>query len=211
VSTSQVQRWADWYVHGLDDVVAWQMRFINSLGFAGYYQLLTPGSGTKPERYASDVANYLPDGVTGVGAVWHKFYADLPDRRRVVAYVSSMANETSGDQSCAAGDGTVPLTGRAVNGWQAARWIARIAKEYHLPASGENPGYNYPSRLNGHYRDTSSSGMMAASIRQMSSCGFQGMYWAHDQRLWDGTVSFSRYAGWISATNGSVSPAPPMP
>jgi hypothetical protein len=79
VSTVQVQRWADWYVRGLDDVVAWQMRFITALGFHGYFQLLTPGSGTRPDGYARDVSNYLPDGVTGVGAVWHRFYADLPD------------------------------------------------------------------------------------------------------------------------------------
>jgi Beta-galactosidase len=211
VSTRQVQRWADWYVRGLDDVVGWQMRFITALGFTGYYQLLTPGAGSKPEAYARDVANHLPDGITGVGAVWHRFYANLPQKRNVVAYVSSMADEPGRPHTCAPHDRAVPLTDRRVNDWPATRWIARVAREYGLHLSGENPGWNLPSRLNGHYTDASRAGMMASSVREMVSCGFQGMYWAHDQQLWDGTVSLDRYADWIAATNGSHSPAPPMP
>src|SRR5262249_48586029 len=107
VSTAQVRRWADWYVHGLDDVVGWQMRLITSLGFRGYFQLLTPGGGTRPDGYERDVAGYLPAGVTGAGAVWHRFYADLPDKRNVVAYVSSLADGSGRDDSCAAGDRAV--------------------------------------------------------------------------------------------------------
>jgi hypothetical protein len=211
VSTRQVQRWADWYVRGLDDVVAWQMRFITALGFTGYYQLLTPGAGSKPESYARDVANYLPEGITGVGAVWHKFYANLPQKRNVVAYVSSMADEPRRPHTCSANDRSVPLTDRRVNDWPATRWIARVAREYGLHLSGENPGWGLPSRLNGHYTDASRTGMMASSVREMVSCGFQGMYWAHDGQLWDGTVSLDRYADWITATNGDDSPRPPMP
>jgi hypothetical protein len=211
VATQQVQRWADWYVRGLDDVVAWQMRFITALGFAGYYQILTPGAGTRPEAYARDVANYLPDGVTGVGAVWHRFYASLPKTRHVVAYVSSMADEPGRSQNCRPSDRAVPLSDRRVNDWPASRWIARVAREHGLQLNGENSGWNLPSRLNSHYRDTSGSGMMAASVRELVSCGFQGMYWAHDAQLWDGTVSLDRYTDWIKATNGGHSPLPPMP
>jgi hypothetical protein len=206
-----VQRWLDWYVGGLDDVVAWQMRFITALGFTGYYQILTPGSGTKPQAYARDVVNYLPDGVTGVGAVWHKFYANLPDKRNVVAYVSSMADEPGRPHTCGQGDRTVPLTDSRVNGWPATRWLARVAHEYGLRLNGENPGWNLPARLNGHYTDISGSGMMAATVREMASCRFQGMYWAHDAQLWDGTTSFDRYASWISTTNGGHNPLPAMP
>jgi hypothetical protein len=211
VSTRDVQRWADWYVRGLDDVAGWQMRFITALGFTGYYQILTPGSGAKPQEYAREIARHLPDGVTGVGAVWHKFYANLPEKRNVVAYVSSMADEPGRPHTCAQGDRAVPLIDPRVNAWPATRWLARVAREYGLRLNGENPGWNLPSRLNGHYTDTSGSGMMAATVREMISCGFQGMYWGHDAQLWDGTVSFDRYANWIKTTNGGENPAPPMP
>jgi glycosyl hydrolase family 42 (putative beta-galactosidase) len=211
VSTDAVRRWADWYVHGLVDVVAWQMRRITALGFAGYYQTVTPGAGMRPDAYARDVANYLPNGYTGVGAVWQQFYADLPDKRNVVAYISSMANLPGEDDVCAPGDASVPLTSDAVNSWSATRWIARLAREHGLRVSGENPGWNMPASLNGHYADTSDSGMMAATVRQMTTCGFQGMYWAHDHQLWTGPVSFDAYARWIAATNGSKRVVPPMP
>jgi Beta-galactosidase len=211
VSTAQVRQWADWYVHGLDDVVAWQLRVITSLGFRGYYQTLTPGSGTRPDGYDRDIAGYLPDGVTGVGAVWHRFYADLPDKRNVVAYVSSMADRSGGDDSCAPGDRAVAVTDPVADHCSAARWIARLARIYGLRVSGENPGWNAPPGLNPHYQDTGRAGMMAASIRQLTSCGYQGMYWAHDDQLWDGPASFGRYAALISATNGASTPPPPMP
>lgn len=204
VSLTQVRAWADWYVHGLDDVVAWQMRLISSLGFGGYYQLLTPGSGTRPDGYARAIANYLPDGVTGVGAVWQTFYASLPDKHGVVAYVSSMADGSGGDDSCTSGDAAIPVSDSRADGWSAARWIARLAHEYGLPASGENPGWNMPSSLNTKYVDGSSSGMMAVSVRQMTSCRFQGMYWAHDENLWNGRIPFDRYADWVATTNGGA-------
>jgi hypothetical protein len=210
-SVGQVRRWADWYVHALDDVVAWQLRVITSLGFHGFYQVLTPGGGTRPDAYARDVADYLPDGVTGVGAVWHVLYAGLPDKRRVVAFVSSLADRSGGDDSCKASDSGVAITDRAANSWSAARWIARLAHEHQLRLNGENPGWNMPAELNAHYADAARSGMMAASVRQMSSCGYQGMYWAHDDRLWSGPVSFDHYASLIVATNGPGTAAPPMP
>jgi Beta-galactosidase len=211
LSKRDVQRWADWYVSGLDDVAAWQMRFITALGFTGFYQVLTPGSGVKPEAYSRDVANFLPDGITGVGAVWHKFYANLPDKRNVVVYVSSMADEPGRPHTCAQRDRAVPMSDSRVNGWPATRWLARVAHEYGLRLNGENPGWNMPARLNGHYSDNSGSGMMAATVREMVTCGFQGMYWAHDEQLWDGTASFDRYARWIATINGGDNPLPAMP
>jgi len=211
IPARDVQRWADWYVRGLDDVVGWQMRFLTALGFTGYFQILTPGAGTKPRAYARDVAAYLPDGVTGVGAVWHKFYANLPQKHNVVAYVTSMADEPGRPNLCTPGDRAVPLADPRVDNWPATRWLTRVAREYGLLLNGENPGWNIPSRLNAHYTDTSDAGMMASTVHEMISCGFQGMYWAHEAQLWDGTVSFDRYADWISKTNGGHNPAPPGP
>jgi hypothetical protein len=149
--------------------------------------------------------------LTGVGAVWHRFYADLPIKRNVVAYVSSMADRSGNDDSCAPGDRSVAITNPAANRWSGARWIARLAREYGMRVNGENSGWNAPSELDAHYTDTGRTGMMAASVRQMTSCGYQGMYWAHDDQLWNGPSSFRRYADLISTTNGPSTPPPPMP
>jgi hypothetical protein len=121
-----------------------------------------------------------------------------------------MADVPGRSHACAPGDATVPITDRAANDWPATRWIARVAREHKLAVNGENPGWNMPARLNAHYTNTAASGMMAASIKEMVSCGLQGMYWAHDDQLWTGPVSFDRFADWIAATNGSNSPPPPM-
>jgi hypothetical protein len=214
---ARVRRWADWYVHGLDDVVRWQIRTLDSFGFRGYYQLLTPGSGTRPDRYDTEIAAFLPDGVTGVGAVWHRFYADLAlDRvvaRRVVAYVSSMADRSGGDDSCTGRDTALPVTDPALDSWSAARWVARLARAGGFRVNGENPGWNQPPTLNAHYTDGGSNGMMTAAVRQAVSCGFQGMYWAHDENLWHGPASMPRFAALIAQANANDggSRTPPMP
>ena len=209
-TTSQVGQWADWYVRALANTVDWQRGKFDSLGFRGYYQILTPGSGSRPSYYQNDINNYLPNGITGVGAVWHKLYEYIP-RQRTVAYVSSMADHSGSDDSCQTTDRSVPLTSTTANSWSATRWVSRIADEYGLIKNGENVGYNAPPEYNSFYVDTSPNGMMATSFRQMKSCGFQGMYWAHSFRLWDGTVPFSNYAGHISQTNNGANPTPPMP
>jgi hypothetical protein len=211
LNVRQVADWADWYVKALDDTVNWQMQAWNHLGFPGYYQILTPGSGTRPDVFAYELQHNLADGVTGVGAVWDRFYYFLPDRRRVVAYVSSMADLSGGDDSCQPNDDAVPVSSPAADSWSATRWISRIADQLGLPKAGENPGWNQPAALNAHYLDMSSAGMMAAAMRQLTSCHFQGMYWANDAKLWDNTVPLSRYAAAIHQVTpgGAVTPAWP--
>lgn len=208
-TTSQVKQWADWYVTALDNVANWQVNKFNSLGFYGYYQTITPGSGERPDAYASDIDNYLPNSMIGFGGAWDKFYQFLPNKQRVVAYVSSMADGSGNNDSCQSTDDSVALTDPAADSWSATRWISRIADQYHLPKAGENPGYSdVPNR---YYADMSSTGLMANSIRQMQSCGFQGLYWAHDDRLWDGTLPFSLYASYIAQINGGGVAPPSFP
>jgi hypothetical protein len=214
LTTLEVRRWADWYIQALDDVVDWQMQTWNRMGFRGYYQVLTPGSGTRPDGFEYDVRHYLPDGVTGVGAVWQQFYSFLPDRRRVMAYVTSMADLSARnhrDDSCQTGDDAVALSSPAADSWSATRWISRVADQWGLPKAGENPGWNHPGALSKHYVDTSSHGMMADAIRQLVTCNFQGMYWADDEQIWDGLVPLSRYASAIgrAAPGGALTPAWP--
>ena len=199
LTPAQIDSWVNWYVGGLDNVTNWQMQTLTGLGFKGYYETVTPGSGTRPHVLAFDeMANLPDDGTTGVGAVWDRYYAMLPDKTNVVAYISSVADNSGGNDTCQPSDASVPLTSPVMDFWSATRWISRIAHQYGLLVGGENPGYGMPVRLDFDYLDTSSSGMMADAITQAQSCGFQVFYWAHDVHLWDGTVPFSRYAASIA-------------
>jgi hypothetical protein len=57
-------------------VTNWQMQTLTSLGFTGYYETVTPGSGTRPDDLTkTEQANLSNDGTTGVGAVWNLYYA----------------------------------------------------------------------------------------------------------------------------------------
>ncbi len=199
LAPAQIDRWVNWYVDGLANVTNWQMQTLSELGFTGYYQTVTPGSGTRPGELAQDEQQNLPDNqTTGVGAVWDRYYRMLPDKTNVMAYVSSVA-DLSGDDDCGqATDASVPLTSTETDSWSATRWIARIARQHGLAVGGENPGYGLPDSLNFHYTDTSATGMMAGALRQARSCGFTIFYWAHDVHLWDGTIPFSRYADMIA-------------
>lgn len=209
VPGSAVANWADWYVSALADVVTWQMKTLENLGFTGYFEVLTPGSGVRPAAYRRAVDRHLPPGLLGVGAAWDRLYAALPRDRNVVAYVSSVADGSGGDDSCAPTDRTVALDDPTVQGWSATRWISRVADEYGFLKRGENPGYDESSTLGDHYRDASADGMMAAAVRQSRDCGFQGLYWAHDEQLWDGTVDFARFESLARDVNGPTAPAPP--
>src|SRR6266481_3395128 len=68
LTQAQIDRWVTWYVGGLDNVTNWQMQTLTRLGFTGYYQMVTPGSGTRPSYLAQTEQQHLSnDGTTGVG------------------------------------------------------------------------------------------------------------------------------------------------
>ena len=199
LTPSQIDSWVSWYVGGLDNVTNWQMQTLSKLGFTGYYETVTPGSGTRPDYLAQEEQNNLNDqSTTGVGAVWDRYYAQLPDKTNVIAYISSAADQSGGNSPCQASDDSVSLTSNTMDSWSATRWISRIAHQYGLLVGGENPGYGLPASLDSFYTNTSSTGMMADAIRQSQTCGFQVFYWAHDIHLWDGTLPFSLYAASIA-------------
>jgi hypothetical protein len=204
-SEAEIDNWVNWYVGGLDNVTNWQVSTLTQLGFSGYFQTVTPGSGTRPDVLSAEEAEDLPDGLTGLGAVWDRYYRALTGVPKLVVYDSSVADGSGSNDDCAASDDQVPVDASSTDAWSATRWLARIAAEYSLPIAGENPGWNDPATLDASYSDDSSVGMMAAAIRQAASCGFQVFYWAHDQQLWDGPVSLSEYVTDISAIAGQSS------
>jgi hypothetical protein len=195
---ARVDAWVNWYVGGLANVTSWQMTTLNHLGFTGYYQTVTPGSGTRPDYLTqTEQQNLGRDGTTGVGAVWDRYYAMLPAKDRIMAYISSVADQSGNNDGGQASDTSLSLTDNTMDSWSATRWISRIAHHHGMLVGGENPGYGLPASLNSCYVDTSGTGMMAAALRQARSCGFTVFYWAHDVHLWDGTIPFSLYASRI--------------
>jgi hypothetical protein len=207
ITIAQVREWAEWYIQSLTDSVNWQMKFLRGLGFTGWFEILTPGMGSRPQQWESDIAARLPDGITGVGAVWHKVYENLYDRRGVIAYVSSVADSSGSDDVTQPGDVAVNFLSNTVTPWSATRYIVRLANEYQIPVGGENPGFGDAAG----YTDTSSTGMLAHSFNQLQAGKFFTFYWAHSDRLWDGTLPFSNYQAKIASANSSSYPLPPAP
>jgi hypothetical protein len=198
LTQAQIAKWVSWYVGGLDNVTNWQMQTLSKLGFTGYYETVTPGSGTRPDYLTgTEQANLSNDGTTGVGAIWDLYYAQLPNKTNVIAYVSSVADNSGGNDSCQPADTSLPVTSNTMDSWSATRWITRVANANKLLVAGENPGYGMPASLNSFYTNTTSAGMMATAITQARSCGLTVFYWAHDIHLWDGTIPFTTYATMI--------------
>jgi F5/8 type C domain len=217
LTQAQIGTWVNWYVGGLDNVTNWQMTTLAGLGFAGYYETVTPGSGTRPDGLTqTESQNLSNDGTTGVGAVWNLYYAQLPTKTNVIAYISSVADNSGGNDNCQTADATTPLTSTSMDSWSATRWISAIAHHNGLAVGGENPGYGIPASIDAFYVNTSPTGMMATAIAQSQSCGFEVYYWAHDIHLWDGTLPFSMYANAIApdatatvnlAQGGTIAPS----
>jgi hypothetical protein len=194
LTPAQITTWVSWYIGGLDNLTSWEMTTLTGLGFTGTYQTLTPGSGTRPDDLTrTEQANLTNDGTTGVGAVWNLYYAQLPARTRVMAYISSVADNSGGNDSCQPADTTLPLTSATMDSWSATRWITRIAHANGLAAGGENPGLGLPASLDTFYTDTTPAGMMAAALRQARTCALTAFYWAHDIHLHDGTIPLTTY------------------
>src|SRR6204780_598734 len=199
LTAAQITTWVNWYVGGLDNVTNWQMTSLTGLGFTGYYETVTPGDGTRPDVLTqTEKANLSNDGTTGLGAVWNLYYAQLINKTNVIAYISSVADNSGGNDDCQASDTSLALGNSTMDSWSATRWITRLAAQYGLAVGGENPGYGLPASLDSFYTNTSSTGMMATALGMALSCDFKVFYWAHDIHLWDGTIPFSLYASSIA-------------
>lgn len=201
LTTAQVTSWGQWYIAALADVVNWQIKRLHHVAYTGYVQVVTPGLGVSPAQFASAATKDLPDGTLGAGAAWSSLYADLADKTAVTAYVSSVgdASGVGADRMCSPADDSVPLTSTTMKGWSATRWISRIADANGLTKAGENPGYSSAPAAAAHYTDTSSNGLMATAVQEATSCGFLGLYWAHDDQFWGSTkvMSLSTLTGWV--------------
>lgn len=195
-SPTQVQQWYHWYLSAHTDFVNWHTQLYrdsHGINYQGYLQLLTPGFGTRAFEYNGSLANHLdgsrdPNATMARAAVWYKLFPALKNRTRIVAYVSSMADGSGSppNNGCHGGEGRVDYTADPqVNNWSAARYISGLADKYGMPKNGENPG---SKDLHSRGRQSQSLEVMQTSAAQMQSCHFQGMFWAHDENLYDGTI-----------------------
>jgi hypothetical protein len=103
------------------------------------------------------------------------------------------------DDACHGAESSVNYeTDPQVNTWSAVRYITGLADKYGMLKSGENPGDGDPNRGVAY-----GLAMMQTTASQMHSCHFQGMFWACDPRLYDGTsgVTLQDYANIIASYN----------
>jgi hypothetical protein len=181
---SQVQRWYDWYLGAMVDGINWQVNAYKADGYTGYLQVLMSGLGSRPDDYVTGINNRLNgtgDGnlTMGRAAVWNKVVDALATRQNVVIYVSSMADGSGSNDLCQSSDASVALSDPSIDYWSATRWISYNANRYGMLKTGENPGY---SPTIGYGKT-----MMQTAAQQMQACRFQGLMWAHDVNLYDGT------------------------
>lgn len=211
-SPTQVQQWYNWYFNAHTDFVNWHTQLYrdpHGINYQGYLQLLMPGFGTRAFEYTGSIARHLdgssdPNATMARAAVWYKLFPALKNRAHIVAYVSSMADGSGSplNNGCHGGEAYVNYaTDPQVNNWSAARYISGLADKYGMPKNGENPGskdLNYRGR-----QSVRGIEVMQTSAAQMQSCHFQGMFWAHDENLYDGTsgVTLRDYAKIIAQYN----------
>lgn len=217
ITTAQVREWLEWYISCLADWTSFQMEYFRSKGFRGWFEILSPGSGVRPGDYETEIGNRLSpvNGVLGRGAAWHELYRQLADKSRAVVYVSSIADNSGGDDVYVPStDDPRVIADTAFDSTSALRFQTRIAREYGMPVGGENVGYDQPSSFNSKYVDLGTNGMLQTSFRQLTGSQCNRFYWAHSERLWPplNSMPFSNYSTQILAKHAdAVSAVPPMP
>jgi hypothetical protein len=213
ITIAQVRLWVQWYIQCLADVVDWQMRYLRGLGFRGHFEIITPGQGTRPGVWDTEInARLIPTtSVTGRGAVWHYLYQVLLDKSHITAYVSSVADGSGSDDVTLTTDDGVGLADAASANWSAVRYITRVAREYGMRIGGENVGYNSPPAFNAKYIDLTATGMLQTSFRQLIGSNFDVYYWAHSDQMWPALnrMPFSNYSSQILARNPGPVAVPP--
>ncbi len=188
-TTSQVQQWYDWYFNSRMNYYNWQVALYRNAGFNNYLTIETPGFGTRPDEYRTNINNYLngsgdSNGTMSRAAVWQNLYPALTNKTNIIAYVSSMGDDSGvpPNNLCQPSDMNVNFnTDPIVNTWGAVRYVSYIANKYGFLKGGENPGWG-----TGDDPDYGIT-MMDNAAKQMESCGLIGMFWAHDDRLYTTT------------------------
>lgn len=194
-TTAQHKAWAEWYVRSLADaadIQANQLRASNHLGWHGRIEYIMPGSGVRPSALDYAAQQGLPDGLLGLGVAWNIVADEISHRWKATLHQSGVGDGTDNDRGCQSGDAGKSVGDSSLDSWSSTRWVAFLAGHYgYAGASGENPGYG-DSVPTSYYSDP--TGLVVAATNLAKSCDLNAFYWAHDDRLWDGTLPFTAYA-----------------
>lgn len=203
LSAAQVTQWLDWYVQSLVNQAVWMMTYLRNKGFAGWFEILMPGQGTRPSQEVSAIPSYLPTsaggGTISRAALWHRIIQKLPNTGDIRVHLSSVADQSGSpvDNVGADTDQAIGLSvGGTVNNWSATRWVSYLAKKYGYPISMENVGFTGGFT---HYYDTSSTGLPAETFAAVDSFKPDVLYWAHASDLFG--------AGHLAPLSSVVGPA----
>ncbi|WP_435971629.1 beta-galactosidase [Streptomyces sp. Qhu_M48] len=193
----QVADWYDWYVGELAGAVNWQLGLYTSLGYEGALKVLVPGAGFYPSDLRAALGSGLVGGpsvrLVGRGAGFF-LTLGLVEHRDTVRIVTTALVDGTGrprDNGCASGDAAVDVTApvdAVVRAWSSPRWVAAVARsEGFTVLTGESAGPQVHPY---------GPGVTERAFRQMASCGLEGMLWAFDRNLYDGTPgsSLAEYA-----------------
>ncbi|MFC9595090.1 beta-galactosidase [Streptomyces sp. NPDC056944] len=196
-TTEDVARWYDWYAGALAGAVNWQIDLLTSLGYQGQLKVLVPGSGFYPSDLRAAVDARLTGSpsirLVGRGAGFFRTLGLIEHRDTVRIVTTALVDGTGTpvDNGCAPGDGRVDVSApddAAVRAWSSARWVTAVARSAGFTRlAGESAG----PQIAPYY-----DGVTDTAYRQMASCGLEGMMWAFDRHLYDGTPgsSLDRYA-----------------
>ncbi|MFE7513006.1 beta-galactosidase [Streptomyces sp. NPDC057540] len=196
-TSEEAARWYDWYEGALAGAVNWQIDLYASLGYRGQLKVLVPGAGFYPSDLRAAVGARLAGspaiGLVGRGAGFFRTLA-LVEQRDTVRIVTTALVDGTGrprDNGCTPADARVDVAApddAAVRAWSSARWVTAVARSAGFTRlAGESAGPQIAP-----YHD----GVTDTAYRQMASCGLEGMMWAFDRHLYDGTPgsSLDRYA-----------------
>ncbi|WP_210587743.1 beta-galactosidase [Streptomyces sp. GESEQ-35] len=188
----QVEQWYDWYLAVLSNTINWQLDQYTSLGYDGRLHVLVPGAGYYPSDLRRAIQAYL-DGpaaarLMGRGVGFFRTI-DQIDHRDNVHIVSTALVDGSGNvpnNGCEPTDSAVNIYAEknsTVRDWSSVRWVTALAKRAGFTGlGGESAGEHVAP-----YRP----GVMEDAMHQMISCDLDGIMWAFDSNLYDGTPGSS--------------------
>jgi hypothetical protein len=201
---ARVRLWYDWYLRALSGAVNWQIAYYRSLRYDGVLKVLVAGSGYYPRDYRRAVQRHLDasagNRLIALGVGFFRTLGQIRYRHHVQIVPTSLVDGTGRPRNngCSPTDRQVDVLSppdRVHDQWSSMRWVSRIARQHGF------------TLLNGESAGTQVSpyhpGVMSAAARQMHTCGLQGLMWAFDSNLYDGTPgsSLADYSAVISRYN----------
>ena len=128
LTPAQIATWVNWYVGGLDNVTNWQMHDPERPGLQRllrdrHPRFRHPPRRPDPDRATATCPTTAPPASAPSGS---STTPTLPTKTNVIAYISSVADKSGGNDNCARPPTTtqLPHHPRRMDSWSATRWIS---------------------------------------------------------------------------------------